>query len=497
MAHAVPDGHEVVGTPARRRSLRPLRIQAAVLPAAVLAAVVICCYRPWQQGLLEEWGLEQAWEAQGWAGYTSRLPLTIGRPFHLLPAFLGFALSNGGFVGIYGVLTAAMVATAILVATTSRRWIPSPSARWLLAAAIALHPWWPAGSTLRFLPASVSLLAFAAWFVLLNIHAREHSRVALPVATLVLVYGLLTYQALAGTAVIAAAAVVLIVRPSRARAVAGVLATGFASGGVLLYSTVIAPHLSSTAYESTTSEGLPHLAPSLRQIARTTLHAPETVILGLLALVAIAAVIAANRRVTAASLVLIATTLLAPLAGLAYAGSSLHLRDPERVALPVGAVLWVVLVLAVALLADAREKRQIVLVLTAVATAVLAITGYQRWAGFAHDQHLLLEAVEEVRDEVPAGGSLIVADTSGRYGDVYTLLPPTINEALSVDAGPGPYVTLCTADGYPHVQPDAARFPIVATPDCSSVADFDGNLELLSTVPVNGGLVSIYAVPAP
>jgi hypothetical protein len=108
-----------------------------------------------------------------------------------------------------------------------------------------------------------------------------------------------------------------------------------------------------------------------------------------------------------------------------------------------------------------------VLAVVLIATALGGVAGYVRWTGYSSAQQELLTAVEAVREQVPDDATVIVEDTTGRYGDVYLLLPPHLNFALDVEYGPGADGVLCTASGVVRNHPDAAVYPIATTPDCS------------------------------
>jgi hypothetical protein len=182
-----------------------MRMPDSVLAPVAVLAVFFLHFRPWQGGLLEEWGLALAWNVEGIGGFAARLPLTLGRPFVLLPQYVGMALSNGGFVGPYAVL--GFVAVAQLVAAL---WAVAPltgirSLRWAVALALALHPWWAAGDILRFLPAQVSVFGVVLWLgASVRFLAGGRSRWALLIV-LAPAFGLLTYQAPAAALVLGSA----------------------------------------------------------------------------------------------------------------------------------------------------------------------------------------------------------------------------------------------------------------------------------------------------
>jgi hypothetical protein len=104
-------------------------------------------------------------------------------------------------------------------------------------------------------------------------------------------------------------------------------------------------------------------------------------------------------------------------------------------------------------------------------TTVGALVCYGTWTSYAASQQVLIHAVQSVRKSVPHNAQLVVADQSGRFGDVYLLLPPHLNLALDVEDGAGADAILCTAAGVARVQPTAALYPIPTTPDCTALLD--------------------------
>lgn len=444
------------------------RVLDWVLATGAVLAVFFVHFRPWQGGLLEDWGLVRAWDTEGFAGFVTRLPLTLGRPLHLLPDYIGMALSNGGFVGYYAVL--GVVAVTQLAAAL---WAVAPltdtrSLRWAVALAIALHPWWAAGDILRFTGAQVSVLGVVVWLgasIRFLANGRGSWALLLVVAPMV---GLLSYQAPAVTIALAAVVVAPMSRAGWRRQIALVVLTVGTSVAVMTWSVVIAPRIAPASYEAQLGfQGL-HLVPSVRAILRTlVLHAPSLVFALLLVAAGVIA-LGFNRHLPSgrAWLLLLATA-ATPLAAIAYVSQAAHLNDPERVALPVGLMLWVVVCCALPALNLDRTVRLIATAALLAGTTMGAFVGYATWTAYAASQQVLIKAIQPVRNTVPHDARLVIADQSGRFGDVYLLLPPYLNIALDVEYGPGADVALCTPAGVVRDQPSAALFPIATTPDCS------------------------------
>lgn len=451
-------------------------------------------FRPWQGGLLEDWGLALAWDAEGIGGLWTRLPATLGRPLHLLPHYFGMAVSGGGFVGPYGVLGLVAVAQLVAALWALRPLTGIAALRWAVALALALHPWWAAGDILRFLPAQVSVLGVVVWLgAAVRFLGDGRARWA-NILVLAPTAGLLTYQAPAAALILGA--VVLALRTAatwRRRATLIALTVGVV-GVVTAWSTLVAPLLSPSSYESQLLAPSLGLVAPVRAICRTLLlHAPAVVV----AVVVVAAIVMAlgfdgRLRPVHAWLLLLATASV-PLAALAYASTTLHLNDPERVALPVGLATWLVLCSAVpALAADTLARRAATAVLL-VATAVGAILGHGTWTHYATEQQELLEAIAPVREDMPPDAQVVVADTTGRFGDVYLLLPPHLNMALDVQYGPGADFVLCTPDGVARDHPSAALYPISTTPDCSALVD-EADPESLGELSISGGTFELFEV---
>jgi hypothetical protein len=442
-----------------------LRRVLVVIGALAVAAVH---FRPWEGAMLEDWELADAWRTGGLAGLPGRLHATLGRPLHLLPHYLGMALSNGGVTGPYAVLVAVAVAQFVVAMWAVRPLVSAWWTRWALALLVALHPWWVAGDILRFMPAQVAVLGVVVWLGASLRYLQSGRGVWLIPGGFAVVLGLLTYQGPALALVMGSVALAVSASMPR-RGVRLVLVTTAAVGAVLMWSIVIVPKLVPDSYEAQLmSGGLTDPVASVRAILRTLLLHGEgvLVLLGAVAITVIA--LGLHARLWPWQVwILLGFVAASPLAALAYASNTLHLNDPERVVLPVGVLLWIVACSVADRLPVHGGVARGVLAVVLIATALGGAAGYARWTGYSSAQQELLAAVEAVREEVPADATVIVEDTTGRYGDVYLLLPPHLNYALDVEYGAGADGVLCTASGAPRDQPDAALYPIATTPDCS------------------------------
>ncbi|RYV51339.1 hypothetical protein [Pengzhenrongella frigida] len=478
----------------RTESLR--RFGDAGVIAAVLT-VFLVHFRPWQGGLLEDWGLALAWDQEGFGGFVSRLPMTLGRPLHLLPQYIGMAMSDGGFVGPYAVLGAVAVGQLL-----AARWAVAPltslrSLQWTLALAVALHPWWAAGDILRFLPAQVSVLACVVWFGASIRYLATGRWYWASVVVAVPLFGLLAYQAPAGALVMAAVLIALLRDTSIRRRITLVALTTAVVLAVVTWSVVLAPLYSSDSYEAQLESPSIALVASIRAILRTlALNAPTAVA----ALILVGAgVIALGFRQSLSAVhawLLLFALAATPLAAFTYASQLAHLNDPERVALPVGFMIWVVACCALPALSRDRQVRLAGVVAALAGTALATVVGYGTWTTYAASQAVLVDSVQTVREAVPESARLVVSDPSGHFGDIYTLLPPHLNLALDAEYGPGADVELCTPAGVVRDHPTAAVYPIPTTPGCGALLDGIA-VTSLGALKTSEGTFDVFELPAP
>jgi hypothetical protein len=176
---------------------------------------------------------------------------------------------------MYLVLTATALAQFCVAGWALRPVVGQPILRALVVAAIALHPLWPAGYLLRYLPAQVSVLLFLVWFgfAVRYVGGRGAAR---PVAgSAALLVGLLTYQALGLVYVLAGVLLVVWTLPAgrdgvrRGAVVVGVTLCAVVAD--LGYDVVVVPRISLTAYEPSLGGHALDLPGAARQAYATTL----------------------------------------------------------------------------------------------------------------------------------------------------------------------------------------------------------------------------------
>jgi len=489
-----PDG----ASGGRLRS-RPLPVDArgwGRLSAIVLAVglVFLVHFRPWQGGLLEEWSIALAWKSEGIDGLFTQMSAMLARPFHLVPYYLGLVLTDGGLVGQYVVLATLAVAQLIVAVWALRALLDDTLLRWTAGLAISLHPWWIAGDTLRFLGNQVAVLCVVIWLgaALRFLQGRSWWWMCLGWGCTAL--GLLTYQGPAVSLLVGSAVIAMLSRGARRRRVWLVAGTTLVVLAVTAWSVAIAPALEPSSYEAQLGFGAVDVAASAKAIARTLLRqAPEVVAFGF-ALGLIVVALGFHRVLPAPrAWLLLGGVAIAPASAFVFAATMLHLNDPERVAFPVGVTLWLVMCCVLPSMRDHAVLRSLTVGALVVGVASGTLIGYATWTKFGSAQLSLVAAVQSVRDDAPPDATLIVADNSGRYGDVYLLLPPHLDIALDVTYGDGPQAELCTPDGVQREHPTASVYPISTTPDCSTLLT---GADVATTVRVDTveGPVDIYVV---
>jgi hypothetical protein len=76
---------------------------------------------------------------------------------------------------------------------------------------------------------------------------------------------------------------------------------------------------------------------------------------------------------------------------------------------------------------------------------------------------VIKQTLAEVNAKHP--GSVLLVDTTGVLGDVYTLYNPTLGDALAAYGSPTPAI-ICTPDPIDRDHPVARRLPLETTPRC-------------------------------
>lgn len=465
-------------------------VVTVVVGAVAVLAVVVLHFRPWQGGLVEEWGIRQAWQVRGFSAYADPavFEMLIGRPLHLLWAYASLTVSGGSFVGLFALATALSLGQLLLAAWAVGMLTGSPLVRWSVALLVAMHPWWSAGATLRYLPAQVALLGAVAWCALAVRYLRTGRVWPLVVACVALLVGLLTYPAPAVAVGLGALGLATVVAPTWRRAVTLGLATGGTIAADAAWSLLVAPRLGAT-YESQLASAIAdrNLTNALRGIVTALSDVPAVLVL----LAGVAAVVVALGFAQALSQwrawAMLGLVAASPLAGMAFYPSAFHLNSPEHVPQVVGLTAWLLLVPLTGAVGARPVLRAVVALVAGLLVAVSSIASYRAWTEAARAQQVLLDLAAERRPDVPPGEVLVVEDRSGRYGSLYLFLPPTLETAVWTEAGPGAPVRLCTPA-------DVPRAPGVSSDDCAAYLGSGAATRLGSgTTPL--GPVTFYAAP--
>lgn len=470
----------------------------------VLAVLTLWSVR----ALLEEWGLFSAFNAHG-LGYLQQFAATIPlRPLHLVPAALYWELLQGRTSGVAVGTLLVMVLRYFVV-----RWAVSPlfqgRDRWIVAAMAAVLLAWPGAWLGRFAPAQFSALLF---FVAFGFAIRLHRRWSFPaaagcVASVLMLLG--SYQALA-LCLVALPLFALLWTPRDPSAprlgllaarkaelrVALTIALAFVVYGI--YAVLVSrgagggyeADLAQSSGRLLTVEGLAtHIGTAyLTGFGSTPLLLPMLLVLAFYLLAGRTQ--AGGGTPSTLSLPLVATGLIAalPLFSLIYLNAG-HIADPDRVLFPIS-VAFVVTV--VSLLArcqgagspNAGQVRAVVVVGALLLAATVAAWNAKKYANV--QRQVITQAVAAIDVHQPR--SLLIQDATGTLGDVYTLLNPTLSQALAVhkrhvDA------TICTLSAVDRIHPDAQRYPIPTTQRCEEVPAQPGPVLVLVARKIDGMIV--------
>ena len=454
-----------------------------VLEAATLFALVALTMLT-VTPLLEEWGLFHAYDANGLGYLAQALPKFPIRPLQLLPSALDWLLGGGEPVGV-AIGTSVLLVARYLVA----RWAATPLvdgySRWIVATSAAVLVAWPGAWLVRFGPAQASaVLFFVALGCCIRLSRRWSIRFAAVCAASVLLL-LMTYQALA-LCLVAIPLASLTWRhggdspdttgPTRARVrtvlrVSVPLVLGAAV--YLAYCLVAYSVYGTFGYEAgVASDGGRLLTTtglwSWVKAVYVTAFGQEKLLFAFLYLLAL--FLCRDRlsrmgtswtRLGAMALVLVGVAGL-PLLSLTYTNAS-HVRGVDRVLFPVavGFCLLCVSLLALARRDFSAQTRSLTAA-TAVAVLLLAsIPVALEMRGYGDLQRAVISQALAAAEQSDAR-SMVIRDTTGVLGDFYTLMGPTLGEAMAVEGRPID-ATICTPLGVDRIQ------PIPITPRCEDL----------------------------
>jgi hypothetical protein len=462
----------------------------AILVTLGTGLVFFAHFRPWQGGLVEEWGLALAWERYGLAAYTqpASLDVTLARPLLLFPVYLALEISRGSFVGLYAALALVGIAQLALANWALSAMGTARGVRWALALAVALHPWWIAGYAVRFLSAQIAIALCILWFGSLVRYLRGGGRWWLLAGSAALLTACLTYPAPALAIFFGLGAVIVGTRVGLRRAVVASSATLATIGLYGVWALVVAPRLATT-YESGIIAG--NDTPpgqAVKAVVRTlALDAPGPFVFLIVSAVVVLSLGFSQVLTPGRAWIALGLAMSSVGAALIYYPSRFHLSSGEHISLAVGLAAWFVVCGVSA--GIGRSPRLAVLLqgVTVIAVLVGAVAGYTTLGRYAAGQQSMLALAAEMREHVAPGERLVVADSSGYYGSLYLFIPPYLDVALQASPGAGPETVLCT-------QPDVVRQPGVATPDCTTLLD-SGEAEWIGEGETAFGEVGFYSVP--
>lgn len=432
----------------------------------------------WPFGLLEEFGLSLAYSQRGLKGFTDILPTFSGRPLALVPSYIGLYISNGGFAGQYAVAGLISACQFMSVLWAFSPLIRDYRLRWGLAFLVASNPLWPAGFLLRYQPAQLSALLFLIW-VGFDIRAidEDRRRTNWLFGGIALVLCLLSYPALAVVPFLLIVPICIYgshrlgKRPSNQRLIAVFSSTLIAITTSLIYTAKISPSIWPTAYEGGAAvPKLSDIGTLISKSQRTLLASrPFLSVFAIGAFLLLIPVIDRSNNVRLLTMRSSIMTFLIwcciPLVALPYSSFRLHLGDQDRILFPTTLAMF----LFIGILLDFWNSDRLAslflfgIFLLAFAMSVNSVGTWRR------EGKLNSVLIAQVVGAVESGGTssgYVVVDHSGRFGDVYTMLPPYLQIAVTNIVPETRSVLLCTARGVPKKHPVAARFPIATTEEC-------------------------------
>lgn len=474
----------------------------------LLTVLTLWSVRP----LLEEWGLFGAFDANGIAylqHFAEVIPL---RPFHLVPAAISWELLGGRTTGV-----AAGTLLLMLLRYAVMRWAVTPlfqgRERWIVATMAAVLIAWPGAWLGRFAPAQFSALMF---FVAFGCAIRLHRQWSLPAALGCIVSVLLlltTYQALAlclvalplyalmwarrtsstpSLGVIAARAPELRVALTIAFAFVlyGVYAMSVTRGGGGGYEAELAQ--SSTRLLTVAGLSAHIGGVYLTAFGGTALVMPLFLLLAFSLQPERGSPAQASPGKQLAPLAILALVAVVPLFSVIYLNAG-HITDPDRIMFPASVAL---VVTAVSIIAWSKPENvgantgTIMRLHAVVIVAILMLTGaVAAWDAkkFANIQRQVIKQVIPAIDAHNAR-SLLIVDTTGTLGDIYTLVNPTLTQALAVYKRQVE-ATICTPDTIDRFHPVARRYPVSTTPRCNEVSPQAAPVLVLVAREENGAII--------
>ena len=140
-----------------------------------------------------------------------------------------------------------------------------------------------------------------------------------------------------------------------------------------------------------------------------------------------------------------------------------------------------------------RDSGQLNPVSASLAVIVLALASGSAAVGIRQHGQLAETVINQTLAAIQNDWqSIVIRDTTGILGDVYTLLGSanTLSEAIAVHGRRNP-ATICTPLSVDRLHPDAQRYPIPSTPRCEELPAMPNNTTLVLTARWNNGILTI------
>ncbi|HEF4759218.1 TPA: hypothetical protein SAN82_001629 [Pseudomonas putida] len=463
----------------------------------------------WSVGpLIEEWGLFGAFNVHGLAYLQTYAPFIPMRPLHLTAYALQWLLGAGQPVGV-ALGTGLLMVIRYLVA----RWAVTPFFsgydRWVIAVLAATLVFWPGVWLGRYGSAQLSAILF---FVALGFSVRLYQRwstvwaigcafsVALMLAMyqgLALCLAAIPFASLLWSPIGDAKTVSPYSKYYRTMRICFAVGAGCVLYGIFWL--VVSSKMGGSGYEGTlaadsarllTLAGLwthiksaymtaygqaPHLLPLLLMmvflLCKGSLEKLET----------------PRSRLSAG--VLICTLLgLLPIFSMIYV-SVLHIGDVDRVLFPVSGGFVLV---CISLMAYFRKGNSNSLELFNASVVVVAVLTSSVLVAHGVRDYVQLQrsVLTQTWSAVEKGDwkSVMIRDTTGTLGDVYTFLGSTLGDA-STALGRNLTASICTPLAVDRLHPVAQRFPITTTPRCEELPVTSDSTLVLTARWINGVLI--------
>lgn len=476
-------------------------IACEIATVIILLGLIFWSVKP----LLEEWGVLNAFNSRGIAFiFDNGLSIAM-RPLHLTAYALQWLLGNGHPFGVTAAVGVIMMLRYIVV-----RWAVTPlikgQTRWLLATLAAVLIGWSGAWLGRFTPATLSAVFF---FAVLGFSIRLSHKWSYAWALGCIIstsFILLSYQGLAFCLLVMPLLPLFCtdsVKKSKIETLHSIIRISFPIGLTLiiygLYS-IIMTLKQPEGYEATLagdSARLLTLEGFINHIntAFSTAFGQELLLLPILIFIALFihwyhTPDTINPKYLMFDKVKVSLlVVLLPCLSTIYI-SSAHIRDTDRVLYPLSVGFVIVCVLIAIKNRNANINNQksnhapFIIVLILLTSSIITASHVKKYATIQSD--VLNQTISAI-DNNHSTSSIIIRDMTGTLGDVYTLLPPIMTDALAIN-GKKIDATICTPISVDRLHPIAQRYPIPSTERCEEMANKPNGTLILTAQFINNSL---------